>query len=330
MSPQVSPDPSSRTPSPGLIQRVAVVGAGLVGASWAVVFARAGLGVAVHDQDPRQLERARAFVERAAQSLADAGMLQEAAAAIVARVQLEPNRRAALSHAQYVQESIIERLDAKRELFAALDREAAPEAILASSTSTFPTSQFADGLPGRARCIVAHPVNPPHLIPFTEVSGAEFTAPEAVVRTLQLLESVGQSPIHVRREIDGFVLNRLQWTLLAEALRLVADGVASPEDIDRALKDGLGRRWTFMGPMEVGDLNAPNGIGDYLTRFGPAIERIATSRGADPLPLTTELIASIAAEGSARWPESTRATRLAARDERLLALLAHLRRTQPR
>lgn len=306
-------------------RKVALVGAGLVGASWAVVFARAGIEVTAHDADTAQLEEAGRFVVRALSALAAAGLLQEPVATVRSRVALEPDLGRALDGADYVQESVGERLELKRQVFETLDRGCGPAAILASSTSTFPTSAFAEALPGCARCIVAHPVNPPHLIPFTEVSGAVFTAPAVVERTMRLMESVGQSPIHVRREIDGFVLNRLQWTLLAEALRLVADGVASAEDVDRAIRDGLGRRWAFMGPMEVGDLNAPAGIADYLTRFGPAISRIATSRGAGPLPLAPGLIEAIAADCGAVRAPATRSARLARRDEQLLALAALLR-----
>jgi 3-hydroxyacyl-CoA dehydrogenase len=257
----------------------------MVGASWAVVFARAGLRVALHDADGAQLQRAVQAVHRSVHDLRRAGLLQEPVAAVLDRLKLHTSLDAALADAQYVQESIVEALPAKQELFAALDGRTAPQVILASSTSAFVTSSFAGALAGRERCIVAHPVNPPHLVPFVEVTGAEFTRADVVDATLALMRRVGQSPIHVRKEIRGFVLNRLQWTLMAEALRLVSEGVVSAADIDCAVRDGLGRRWAFMGPFEVGDLNAPAGIADYLTRFGPTIEAIAASREGQALPL---------------------------------------------
>ncbi len=310
-------------PSP-LTGPVALVGAGLVGSSWAVVFARAGLRVRVHDLQPGQLERSREAVAGAVASLAAAGLLREPAGEVLGRVAFEPKLDAALAGAGYVQESVVESLPVKRELFAQLDRVAAPDAILASSTSAFATSSFADGLPGRARCLVAHPVNPPHLIPFVEVCPAPFTDPAVVDRTLALLDAVGQSPIHVRREIHGFVLNRLQWSLLGEAYRMVAAGVATAEDIDRAVRDGLGRRWAFMGPFEVGDLNAPGGIGDYLRRFGDTIEQIDASRQGEPLRLDPAVVDRLDAELRTRWPQDARTARLEARDRRLLGLSVHL------
>jgi L-gulonate 3-dehydrogenase len=312
------------------ILHVAVVGAGLVGSSWAVVFARAGLHVSLYDADPTQRQRARVQIERALGELAAASLLRGTVAESLARVRDCASLTAAVDGADYVQESIAEALPAKRELFAALDMAAEGRTILASSTSAFATSAIADSLPGRGRIVVAHPVNPPHLVPFVEVSGAPFTQPEVVARTLQFMASIGQSPIEIRREIHGFVLNRLQWTLMAEAYRLVRDGVATAEDVDRAIRDGLGRRWAFMGPFETGDLNAPQGIADYFARFGPTFEQIDAERRGDPLSLDPLVVAGIHADCRERWPESQRATRLDARDQRLLALAAHLAPAAPR
>lgn len=306
------------------MSRVAVVGAGLVGSSWAVVFARAGLQVNLYDADPAQLRRSRVQIERALGELAAASLLRGSVADSLARLRDCDSIGAAVAGVDYVQESIAESLPAKRELFAALDTAAAERTILASSTSAFATSAMAGSLPGCGRIVVAHPVNPPYLVPFVEVSGAPFTQPEVVARTLAFMTAVGQSPIEIRHEIHGFVLNRLQWTLMAEAYRLVRDGVASADDVDRAIRDGLGRRWAFMGPFETGDLNAPQGIADYFERFGPTIERIDAERRADPLTLDSEVIAAIHADCRDRWPESERTARLETRNQRLLALAAHL------
>lgn len=320
MSPSTMPDDT--TP----ISRVALIGTGLVGASWAVVFARAGLTVAAFDTDEAQRRSTSHRIEVSLEALAAAGLLSDSVSDVRARIAVRDTLAEAVAGADYVQESIIESLPAKRALFAALDRMAAPHAILASSTSSFPTSAIAAELAGRQRCLVAHPVNPPHLIPFTEVSGAPFTAPATIERTVALLRAVGQTPIHVRHELEGFVLNRLQWSLLAEACRLVDEGVATFDDIDAALHDGLGRRWAFMGPFEVGDLNAPGGLADYLRRFGATIQAIATSRGAAPVPLHDALVGAAHAACRARWPEGTREARLAARDARLLEFATLLRR----
>jgi 3-hydroxyacyl-CoA dehydrogenase len=316
-------DAGSSTPS---AERIAIVGTGLVGASWAVVFARAGLAVTGFDAMPAQRTQALAYIDAALQSLAQAGLLADPPAVVRARVSMVDTLADALAGASYVQESIAESLPAKQALFATMDQQAHADAVLASSTSSFPTSSIAGALAGQSRCVVAHPVNPPHLIPFVEVSGATFTSADVIQRTLQLQHKVGQSPIHVQREVEGFVLNRLQWSLLAEACRLVADGVVGVDEIDAALRDGLGRRWAFMGPFEVGDLNAPNGLADYLSRFAPTIQAIATSRGAAAVPLDPEFVAAADADCRRRWPASERDARLAGRDVRLLEMAALLTR----
>ncbi len=304
--------------------RIALIGAGLVGAGWAIVFARAGLEVVVHDEQPAQRQRLPGWLARQLGDLQSQGLLHEPPAAIAARVRPVSSLEAALEGVDYVQESIAERLDIKQRLYAAMDALAAPGTILASSTSAFPTSAIAAGLAGRARCIVAHPVNPPYLVPLVEVSGAPFTAAATVERTLALMRSVGQAPIHVRREIHGFVLNRLQWTLLAEACRLVEAGIASVDDVDAAIRDGLGRRWAFIGPFEVGDLNAPAGLADYLQRFAPTIEAINAPAADGPFQLQPGNVAALHAARRELLPEAQREARMAWRDRRLMALAAHL------
>jgi len=304
--------------------RVALIGAGLVGAGWAIVFARAGLEVVVYDEQAAQRQRLPGWVSRQLSDLQAEGLLHEPPAVIAARIRLVSSLEAALEGVDFVQESIVERLEVKQRLYAAMDALAAPGTILASSTSAFPTSAIAEGLAGRARCIVAHPVNPPYLVPLVEVSGAPFTAPATVERTLALMRAVGQAPIHVRREIHGFVLNRLQWTLLAEACRLVEAGIASIDDVDAAIRDGLGRRWAFIGPFEVGDLNAPAGLGDYLQRFAPTIEAINAPSAEGPFQLHPGNVAALHAARRELLPEAQREARMAWRDRRLMALAAHL------
>src|SRR5262249_20259952 len=158
---------------------------------------------------------------------------------------------------------------------AELDRLAAPDAILASSTSTIVASRFTEKLKGRSRCLVAHPVNPPHLVPLVELVGAPWTSPKVIAKAKALYQAVGQVAIVVKKEVDGFILNRLQAVLLAEAFRLVEGGYVTPQDLDKTLKDGLGLRWSFMGPFETIELNAPGGIPDYCGRYGGPLSALA-------------------------------------------------------
>jgi 3-hydroxyacyl-CoA dehydrogenase len=308
--------------------RIAVVGAGLIGRAWSIVFARAGREVALYDIDPGAAPAAMATIGANLADLAANGLIEDPAA-IVRRIEPVESLEAALDGATYVQENGPENLEVKRGLFRALDEAAAPDAVLASSSSALRTSLFAEGLPGRARCLVVHPVNPPYLLPLVELSPAPWTTPETVERARTLMEEVGQVPVTLRREIPGFLLNRLQGALLQEAFRLVDQGYASMEDIDHTIKNGLGLRWSFMGPFETIDLNAPGGIADYLRRYGPAYHEMAASSG-PPQAWSAELIARLESERRAALPKEGLGERETWRDRRLMALLVHKRKAADR
>jgi 3-hydroxyacyl-CoA dehydrogenase len=259
-------------------------------------------------------------VSEGLEELSAQGLVKDAKAA-VARVRAATSLADALDGAGHVQESSPETLEAKRTLFAELDRLAAPDAILASSTSTIVPSRFTEALKGRHRCLVAHPVNPPHLVPLVELLGAPWTAAETISQAKTTYELVGQVPIVVQREIDGFILNRLQAVLLSEAFRLAGEGYVTPEDLDKTLKDGLGLRWSFMGPFETIELNAPAGIPDYCQRYGPSLGRLSA---ADPAIYQGENLRRILSQWQPLDSEQV-ATRMRWRDRRLAALKAHKR-----
>ena len=304
--------------------RVAVVGAGLIGCSWAIVFAAGGFEVALYDAGRDVVDAARALVGQGLRDLAEQGLLDDPQAA-AARVRAAAGLADALDGAALVQENLPERIENKRAIFSELDRLAAPEAILASSTSTIVASLFTENLKGRHRCLVAHPVNPPHLIPLVELVGAPWTAPAIIAKAKAIYAAVGQAPIIVKREIEGFILNRLQAVLLSEAFRLVGDGYVTPQDLDKTLKHGLGLRWSFMGPFETIELNAPEGIADYCRRYGASLSALST---ADPAIYEGDNLARILSQ----WGEVLTADQVAARmrwrDRRLAALRAH-QRSQP-
>jgi 3-hydroxyacyl-CoA dehydrogenase len=304
--------------------RIGIVGAGLIGRSWAIVFARAGHSVTLYDADAAALQASLDALDGALQDLKRAGLLEDDPAAVRAHIRPAATLAECVREVAYVQENIAERLPAKQALFAEVDRFVDPDAILASSTSTIPASQWSEGLAGRARCIVAHPVNPPHLVPLVELSPAPWTSPEIVARAKALQEAVGQVPIVVRAEIQGFILNRLQGALLAEAFRLYADGYASTEDIDKAVRDGLGLRWSFMGPFETIDLNAPGGVVDYCARYGSLYQEMAQTQL--PRRWDPELIRRIERERRELLPASAIGARSVWRDRRLIELVAHKRR----
>ena len=305
---------------------VAIVGAGLIGRSWANVFARAGCTVRVWDPNAAQREAAPALIARSLHELVPHGLVVDAAAA-AARVQVVATLEEAVRAADYVQESGPETLAAKLETFAALDAAAPAHCVLASSTSAIVASLFTEHLAGRARCIVAHPVNPPHLVPVVELCGAPWTSEATKTRARQVMQQVGQVPITVKREIDGFVLNRLQVALLSEAFRLVQDGVVSPQDLDHVVADGLGLRWAFMGPFETIELNAPAGIADYCRRYVPWFRRYMADLPTARVWDDERWQAAADAWGPA--PDANAVAKKSQwRDARLAALAAHKRAQQ--
>lgn len=223
------------------METIAVIGAGLVGRAWAIVFARAGHPVRLFDANAQALPPALDGIEASLAEMQAHGLGGEPPSVVRRRVVAATSLGEALREVSYAQENVFEDVRVKKDLFAAMDAAAPTDAILASSTSGIPASAFtADLEPGRRRCLVAHPINPPSLVPLVEVVPAPWTAPEVVDRTVALLERAGQVPIVVRRELPGFVVNRLQGALLMEAFRLVEDGYASSADVDKAVKDGLG------------------------------------------------------------------------------------------
>ncbi len=305
---------------------VAVIGAGLIGRAWSIVFARAGFDVALWDPHPQQVQAALAFIGERLPELEEVGLLKEPPAIVFGRIRPMGNLADTVRSAEHVQENGPERVDAKQPLFAELDRLARPDAVLASSTSGIPASAFTETLAGRARCLVAHPVNPPYLIPLVELCPAPWTDPAVVSRTRALMTSAGQVPATVNKEMDGFALNRLQGALLAEAFRLIADGVISPTDLDALVKHGLGLRWSFMGPLETIDLNAPGGLKDYCERYGPLYAEL--QRQMTPREWDAALIDRLQAARRAELPANMQGVRQEWRDRRLMALLAH-KATQP-
>jgi L-gulonate 3-dehydrogenase len=304
-------------------QTVGIVGAGLIGRSWANVFARAGWKVQVWDPSESQREVAHAQIAQSLHELAAHGLVADPGAA-EARVRVVASLEEAVRGATYVQESGPEVLDVKLSTFAALDAAAPADCVLASSTSAIVGSKFTEALAGRARCIVAHPVNPPHLVPVVELCGAPWTSDSTKTRSREVMLGVAQVPIAVNREIDGFVLNRLQVALLTEAFRLVQEGVVSPQDLDHTIADGLGLRWAFMGPFETIELNAPGGIADYCERYVPWFRRYMSD-----LPTPAVWDDAAWAQVAAAWgptPEASEVARKSLwRNDRLAALAAHKR-----
>lgn len=304
--------------------RIAIVGAGLIGRAWAISFARAGAEVRLWDQHAPTSAAAMDFIAAILPELERNGLLNDAPAAVLARCSVAPSLAEALKGAAHIQENTPEVLATKIEVFRELDRLAEPDAVIASSTSALLPSRFTEGLTGRARCLVVHPINPPYLIPAAEVVPAPWTSDESMERTHALLVAAGHAPLVMKKELDGFIMNRLQGALLEEAFRLVADGYASIEDVDTGIKDGLALRWSFMGPFETIDLNAPGGIRDYVNRYQSIYSNIfpQMQRRVD---WAGEVMDRIEPARRALLPADRMKQRHVWRDRRLMALAAHKR-----
>jgi 3-hydroxyacyl-CoA dehydrogenase len=300
-----------------MTRTIAVVGAGLIGRAWSVVFARAGCNVRLWD--PVADVRAQVMA-----ALTETCRISGDDPACLSHVTLCDSLEAAVEGAEWVQENGPEQIDVKRALYAQLDAIAPPATILASSSSALVASSFAGGLAGRARILVAHPVNPPHLVPVVELCPSPDTTTDVMDRAEALMLAVSQVPVRMTREIDGFILNRLQAVVLAEALSLIEQGIVTPQGLDDTICHGLGRRWTLMGPMATINLNAPGGVADYLNRYGPTMARLSNdaARGEAFTPQVAEILAA-ALPGPDQVADLSRA-----RDKRLAALSRHLKQTE--
>ncbi|TWF80840.1 3-hydroxyacyl-CoA dehydrogenase [Pseudonocardia hierapolitana] len=292
-----------------MIRTVAVVGTGVIGASWAALFLSHGLDVVATDPAPGAEDRLRADV--AATGLAERG-----------RLTFVGDLAEAVAGADFVQENGPERIDVKHTLFAVLDAATRPDVVLASSSSGLLPTEIATSCPAHPeRVLVGHPFNPPHLLPLVEVVPGERTGDDAVGRAMDFYTALGKKPIRLRHELPGHVANRLQAALWREAYSLVDRGVATVADIDTAIANGPGLRWALLGPFAVQHLSGgPGGIAHVLEHLGPPTEAWWRDMG-DP-SLTPELAAKIVAGVAAELDGTDQAELVARRDAALRALLA--------
>lgn len=301
---------------------VAIIGCGLIGRAWAISFLRGGYSVALWDAEPAAMKHLRDSLPETFDALRAHELLNEETAVLLERVRLCDTPEEAVVGAMHVQENTPDTLASKRAIFARLDTAADAETVLASSTSGLLPSIIFEGLKHTERCLIAHPINPPYLVPAVEVVPGPHTSWAVLDRTTALLKSVGQSPILMEKEVDGFLMNRLQGALLNEAFRLVSEGYASAEDVDIGIRDGLALRWAFMGPFETIDLNAPGGVTDYVARYAELYQKIRDEAAPDP-NWTGPVLDKIETDRRDRLPIDDLPKRQAWRDRRLMALARH-------
>lgn len=300
-------------------RKIACVGVGNVGRAWSIVFARAGYKVSLFDSADGAVENALPLIERNAQDLEAAGLI-ESASDLIARVSAADTLSLAVQDVCHVQESVREDVAIKTRVFQDLSEVVPQDATLGSSTSAIPGSEFLEQAAARERCIVAHPVNPPSLIPLVELCPAPWTAPATVERVRTLMRDVGQRPILLKKEVPGFLLNRLQYTLVAEALHLVGEGYCEPEDVDAVLTHGLALRWILMGPFQVAHLNAAAGFAGFVEQLGDMMRTVGQDARTD-YPWDEALIEKIHEQLSQATPVSDIPSRQLERDRNIMSLL---------
>jgi carnitine 3-dehydrogenase len=291
------------------ITRVAVVGTGVIGASWAAWFLARGLDVDATDPSQGAEARLREAVAQHWPTLERFGLAQGAS---VERLRFHASLEDALREADFVQENGPERLDFKIDLFRRMDAAAPLHAILASSSSGLTVSGMQSGCAHPERVVLGHPFNPPHLIPLVEVIGGERTSADAVERAMAFYAAIGKRPIHVKREVKGHIANRLQAALWREAFHLVEQGVASVADIDTAISHGPGLRWAVMGPfMNLHLSGGAGGIAHVLAHLGGPIEDWWKDLGSPAMTeaLKQQVAAGVAAELGERHESELERTR---------------------
>lgn len=306
------------------IKTFAALGSGVIGSGWVARALAHGLDVVAWDPAPGAEAALRTRIANAWPALQKQGL---APGASQERLRFVETVEECVRDADFIQESAPERLDLKLDLHARISAAACPEAIIGSSTSGLLPSEFYADAVHPERCVVGHPFNPVYLLPLVEVVGGEKTTPEAVQAAIKIYTALGMRPLHVRKEVPGFIADRLLEALWREALHLVNDGVASTGEIDDAIRFGAGLRWSFMGTFLTYTLAGGNaGMRHFMAQFGPALQLPWTYL---PAPELTEALIDSVVEGTSEQQGSRSIAELERyRDDCLLAVLDAVKATK--
>ena len=309
--------------------KIAIVGSGLIGRSWSMLFAAAGYEVQLFDVIPENVTSALKLLETDLKQLEADGLLR---GSLTADQQLQlisgaDSLQSCLSGAIHCQECVFEDIELKKKVFRQLDDVADDTVVLSSSTSCFLPSLFTAGLKHGSQCIVSHPINPPYYVPLVELIPAPWTAPEVVTRTRALITEIGQKPVTLKKEVPGFSVNRIQYAILNEVAAQVKAGIISVEDVDQVMCSGLGMRYAFMGPYETAHLNAA-GMKEYFEKYQQGMAHVLSDMEPNVFAAGGSFLQEISDYWHKEIPVEKLQERRKWRDDRLIAL-SQLKKRMP-
>ncbi|XP_050442280.1 lambda-crystallin homolog [Adelges cooleyi] len=263
--------------------KIGIIGSGLIGQSWAMLFASVRYNVVIYDVDYEQVKNAHNKIKNELEIMEKNGTLRGniGAEQQIALIKGVSTLEEVLKDAIFVQECIPEVLSLKQELYGLIDKIICPQTIISSSTSTFLPSHLSEKMEHRNQVIVAHPVNPPYFVPLVEIVPSEWTESWIVQKTRSIMEEIKQSPVTLSKEVPGFALNRIQYAILNECWHLVNDGILNVQDVDTVMSEGLGMRYAFLGPLETTHLNA-EGFTNYTERYANSMHGVCQHFKAPP------------------------------------------------
>lgn len=304
-----------------MIKHVAVIGSGVMGHGIAQLYALAGFSVSLYDLQEELLHKAKASVEQSLNLLEKEGVItdQDKSSALE-RIVLTTDLQQAVAEADVITEAVPEVIELKWQLFAQLEQFAKPEAIIASNTSTFSIARLIEKAQSPHRFIITHFFNPAQLVPLVEIVRHEQTAEEVVTATVKLMERIGKAPVLLKKDVPGFIANRLQTALMREAFHLLEEGVASAEDIDTVMKAGIGFRWAFVGPIETADFGGLDTWKRVMDNLAPELDQSAAAPQIISEHVNKGELGTKSGAGIYSYKHVSVADRLHARDEQFIRL----------
>ncbi|XP_075262053.1 lambda-crystallin-like [Convolutriloba macropyga] len=300
--------------SSDIISYVSIVGSGAIGQSLGIIFASHGVVVkffdALFEADKSNIEKVKTALSR---RIEEAEFSSDESAAKISRITLSESLAECVKDTELVYECVFENVAVKQEVLGQIDDLVGDSTIMASSTSCIMPSILSGKLKHKENFVISHPVNPPFYWQLIEVVPAPWTNPLVVEKVKNLMDKVGQKPICLKKEVDGFALNRVQYTVINSSWKLVRDGILSPEDVDKLMLYGLGPRYAVIGPFQTMQTNAPNGIVDYMSRYQEGMSRVTKACGTQ-IDYDNETLEAIQAYLDENMPVAEMAEMLKKRD----------------